>query len=67
MPEITRINVPLKEKGDNLTHDEFNAVASTADALAAEAIPLEGSTEPTVRLLAGISSGSLFVINFNAG
>ena len=67
MTEITRLDIPLKEKGDKLTHDEFNAVCSTADALAAEVVPLEGSNEPTVRLLAGISSGSLFVINFNAG
>ena len=63
--DIQTTGVPTKGLRDTLTHNEFNALNIAVNLLAAEAVT--AGDNPSHRLLAGLSTGSLYVINLNAG
>ncbi len=65
MTDVTRTNIPPKAKGDTFTAAEFNTMNAGVN-LALNDIVTDGIT-PSHRLRAGLSTGSLYVINLQAG
>ena len=65
MAEIQATGIETKTAGSQLTAEEFNILNLAVNILAGEAIGTV--TTPSHRLLAGLSTGSLYVVNLNAG
>jgi hypothetical protein len=65
MSNITRTNIPPKSKGDTLTAAELNTMNEGVNILLGD-IVTDGVT-PSHRLRAGLATGSLYVINLQAG
>ena len=65
MAHVTNTNIPTKAKGDTFTAAEFNTMNAGVN-LALNDIVTDGIT-PSHRLRAGLATGSLYVINLQAG
>jgi len=65
MSNITRTNIPPKSKGDTLTAAELNTMNEGVNILLDDLVT-DGVT-PSHRLRAGLATGSLYVINLQAG
>jgi len=65
MTDVTRTNIPPKVKGDTLTAAELNTMNEGVNLLLGDLV--DDSVTPSHRLRAGLSTGSLYVINLQAG
>ena len=65
MTDVTRTNIATTAKGDTFTAAEFNIMNAGVN-MALSDIVTDGIT-PSHRLRAGLATGSLYVINLQAG
>ena len=65
MTDVTRTNIPTKAKGDTFTAAEFNTMNAGVNLLLGDIV--HDAVTPSHRLRAGLATGSLYVINLQAG
>ena len=65
MAHVTRTNIPPKSTGDTLTAAELNTMNEGVNLLLGDLVTDDAT--PSHRLRAGLATGSLYVINLQAG
>jgi hypothetical protein len=65
MAHVTRTNIPPKVKGDTFTAAELNTMNEGVNLLLGDLVTDDAT--PSHRLRAGLATGSLYVINLQAG
>jgi len=65
MSHVTHTNIPTKSPGDTLTAAEVNKMNEGVNMLLADIVT--DDVTPSHRLRAGLATGSLYVINLQAG
>ena len=65
MSDIQLTSIEVKTAGSPLTAAEFNILNAAVNLLSVEAVSV--GNDPSLRLLAGLATGSLYVVNLNAG
>jgi hypothetical protein len=65
MAHVTYTQIPTKVSGDALSADEVNTMNEKVNLQLEDLV--SDSTNPSQRLLAGLATGSLYVINLQAG